>query len=316
MEAFLQTVSVAANKAFTAIKIEHTNNVIDKMVKFMGEKMEMDEDALGWFEEFCQKMVAEVEADAPKVPKGVAAKIAKDAAGTGRKSKDPNAPLKKLTAVNMFIQEKMGELKEAGASTETGSYFKQATVMWNSLSDEEKAEYKEEIKEKLDALNEERQNSPEAFKKAKKEKAAAAKKEKAAATDAEKPAKEPKTPGRKKAPEPVFEIPQAKKFVEMMEDVKLPATEVKKAKVLLASICADMKEEMGDEEIDNIMFVETIKTLFEDKKVLYGKKAGEKLLKDFEEAMNAETVVEDAESRSDETEVPVDEDVDEDGVYY
>lgn len=287
----------------------------------MGEKMDMDEETLEWFEEFRQKMIEEVEADAPKVPKGVAARLAKEEKAAGKKSKDPNAPLKKLTAVNMFIQEKMGELKEAGASTDSGSYFKQATVMWNQLSDDEKAEYKEEIKEKLDALNEERQSNPEAFKKAKKEKAVAAKKAKdgdASSTTQKKP-KETKTPGRKKAPEPVIDIPQAKKFLEMMETVKLPATEVKKVKTQLASICADMKAELAEDEIDNIVFVETLKTLFEDKKVLYGKKAGEKLMKDFEDLMNAEVEGEDENAdadESEETEVPVDEDVDEDGVYY
>ena len=311
METALMNINVAAIKACHLAKVEATQAVIDKMIAFLGEKMDVDEEVQGWFEEFRQKITEEVEANAPKVTiRGVVGGVTE----AKKKAKDPNAPLKKLTAVNFFIQQKMAELKEAGAPKDK-SYFKQATDLWTELTDAEKAAYKADIKDRLDALNEERQSNPEAYKKG------AKKTKKATSSDEETPKKtkkqapssdsdavanvETKTKKQKPSAEP--DLPQAIRFMEMMEAAKISATETKKVKTVLVTVCEDIKKELESDDVENLVFVDTFKTMLKDKKVLLGKKGGDKLMEEFEaEMLPAEEEAEDEVEASEE----------EDDTYY
>jgi HMG-box domain len=80
-----------------------------------------------------------------------------------RKKQKPisgSKPPKNLTIVNLFVQEKMAELKAAGAvCNENGNILKQATSLWKSMTDVEKNAYKEKHAKRLRFINEKRRES-------------------------------------------------------------------------------------------------------------------------------------------------------------
>ena len=315
----METAMKMITKALVSVRIETANNVIDKFTSFLSEKMDVDEDVKGWFEEFRQKMTQELEADAPALPRGSTKKSAPQADKPAKKPK-------KLAAVNLFIQDHMAKLKAENASKDGESYFKQATVAWNQLTPAEKEDYKQVNKDRLDAVNEERLANPDARKKgAKKTPVADIPVETSVVkkiTKEEKPEKktEKKT---KKTTESAIDLPQATRFLEMLEAAKVAATEIKKAKGVLATLCEEIKKEMDGETVENAVFAERLAPALEKKKVIFGNTKGEKVLVEFEEEMLKVTNVDaDADEADDhESTGSNDEDesavaADEDDVYY
>lgn len=120
------------------VKVDTVNETVDKIIALMGEKIEIDDDMMKDFEECRKAILAEI--DTIHVPK-----VGKNGTKAAAKSAD-KAP-RKLNILNFFVKDKMATEKVS---------FKEATALWKEMTDEEKAEYKTENKDKLDALNEER----------------------------------------------------------------------------------------------------------------------------------------------------------------
>jgi hypothetical protein len=97
------------NAAVAALIEETKVSTVDKLVHFLGQKIEIDEDMKKMFEEF--KEVSKV------VVKG-----AKGAAKAEKKEK--RAP----SAYNLYIKDKIAEFKAAGHK---GNLMKMATDAWN-----------------------------------------------------------------------------------------------------------------------------------------------------------------------------------------
>ena len=122
--------SIKLNIAIAALVAEAQLSTVEKLFAFLGEKIEIDDDMKGYFEEFkaTLKSDQEVDAKAAKSKKGAKGKKAED----GEEKKPKRAP----SAYNLYIRDKMAAFKAAGHS---GNLMKMAIEAWN----EEKAATKE-----------------------------------------------------------------------------------------------------------------------------------------------------------------------------
>ena len=116
--------SIKLNIAIAALVAETQTAVIDKLFAFLGEKIEIDDDMKGYFEEFKTSLKSDQEVDAK------AAKSKKGAKGSkGKETKDGEPKAKRApSAYNLYIRDKMAEFKAAG---HTGNLMKMATDAWN-----------------------------------------------------------------------------------------------------------------------------------------------------------------------------------------
>lgn len=102
------------NTAIAALVEETKVTTVDKLVHFLGQKIEIDDDMKAMFEEF------KVELSKAAKVSGKGAKAA--AAKTEKKEKRPPS------AYNLYIKDKIAEFKAAG---HTGNLMKMATDAWN-----------------------------------------------------------------------------------------------------------------------------------------------------------------------------------------
>lgn len=102
------------NTAIAALVDETKASTVDKLVHFLGQKIEIDEDLKGFFEEFKAEL-AKAAKTTGKAGKGAAKSVEK-------KEKRPPS------AYNLYIKDKIAEFKAAG---HTGNLMKMATDAWN-----------------------------------------------------------------------------------------------------------------------------------------------------------------------------------------
>ena len=160
--------SFKLNIAIAALVAEAQLSTVEKLFAFLGEKIEVDDDMKGYFEEFKAVLKTDQEAEAKAAKKGAKTKEEK-----------ADKPKRAPSAYNLYIRDKMADFKAAGHS---GNLMKMAIEAWN----EEKGATKE--------------SSSDAEEKAKAKggpKAASQKKDKETSSDTEetkvKAKKEPKT---------------------------------------------------------------------------------------------------------------------------
>ena len=123
--------SFKLNIAIAALVAESQTSVIDKLFAFLGEKIEVDDDMKGYFEEFKGTLKVDQEADAK------AAKSKKGAKGSKGKAEDGEPKAKRApSAYNLYIRDKMAEFKAAGHS---GNLMKMAIDAWNEEKGASKA---------------------------------------------------------------------------------------------------------------------------------------------------------------------------------
>ena len=109
--------STKLNIAIAALVAESQLSTVEKLFAFLGEKIEIDDDMKGYFDEFKATLKVDQEADAK------AAK-SKSKSKKGGEPKAKRAP----SAYNLYIRDKMAELKAAGNS---GNLMKMAIEAWN-----------------------------------------------------------------------------------------------------------------------------------------------------------------------------------------
>jgi hypothetical protein len=167
-------------KAMNALVEETSFAVVDKLMAFLDTRIEMDEDMKGLFSEFKEQLTGELKETAKAVTK------------SGKAAKAPGEK-RAPSAYNLFIRDKMAELKEEDPTMSAQERMKAATVLWR------------EHKEALEPSDEE-PKAPKASKKATKatkapKKAKAAEEEPAEEEPAEEeePPKPKATKGGKKA---------------------------------------------------------------------------------------------------------------------
>lgn len=253
-------------QAIHIARVETSRLVLDKMIDFLGEKMEIDDELAGDIEAFKKALVADMEAEAPAVTK-VTKKTGKRAAAAGEKK--TRAP-RKLTLYNLFTQEKMKELREAGVKgdKENGNLMKQATALWAKMTDDEKEAWKTENQDKLDELNTSRSgassdaDSATGSEKLAKKTTSKPKKTTKTTTKVveekqpetpkvEEPAEQKKTttpaPAKTKSSKSaVSRVPDAVTFLKMLHKSKVSADEKDQVKKLVESICAQLTEEVPE----------------------------------------------------------------------
>lgn len=149
MDAALQNINKAVVKAVHLARTEMVDSVIDKMTEFLSEKIELDEEMHQYFAEFRTSLKATVAKEEVALRNEATKKLKatkKDRGATG---------LKPLTINNLFIQDKMAELKASGvkADPEKGNVLKQATAFWRELTADDKKKYEEDNRHRLDELN-------------------------------------------------------------------------------------------------------------------------------------------------------------------
>ena len=108
------------NIALSALVEETQLATVDKIVAFLSEKIEVDEDMQKMFEDFKESIKTQAKADLKKANK----KSKKSGDESGDEKKRTRAP----SAYNMYIKEKMAEFKAAGHK---GNLMKMAIEAWN-----------------------------------------------------------------------------------------------------------------------------------------------------------------------------------------
>lgn len=319
MESAMQTISVAAAKAINTVRIETSNMVIDKLLAFLGEKIEVDDQLKANFEEFRALMREEITSQFA-VPTATSAKIV-GKKGATKAPVDANAPMKPLTINNLFVQDEMANLKAKGhkADPVKGNLLKQATTVWREMSDQEKQEYEDANCDRLAAINKERAENPE---KCRAEKRSKTKVAKAAAaptqfSDAEsaiapappapapvkqntkpvkaspKPAKketkaEPSTSTAATSDDEQFTLEIAKTFLRVFGETKFTVGTVKRVNRVLNSTCKELIEEFG-QEVDDTLFMDALTDALTHANVLIGTEDGDKVMEKFRAMMQEET---------------------------
>lgn len=114
--------STKLNIAIAALVAEAQLSTVEKLFAFLGEKIEIDDDMKGYFEEFKATL---------KVDQEVEAKAAKSNNKKGKKAEDgeEKKPKRAPSAYNLYIRDKMAEFKAAGHS---GNLMKMAIEAWNA----------------------------------------------------------------------------------------------------------------------------------------------------------------------------------------
>jgi hypothetical protein len=165
-------------KAMNALVEETSFAVVDKLMAFLDTRIEMDEDMKALFGEFKEQLTGELKETAKAVTK------------SGKAAKAPGEK-RAPSAYNLFIREKMAELKEEDPTMTAQERMKAATVLWR------------EHKEALEPSDEEAPKAPKASKKAtkapKKAKAAEEEPVEEEPVEEEEPPKPKATKGGKKA---------------------------------------------------------------------------------------------------------------------
>lgn len=96
------------NTAIAALVEETKVTTVDKLVHFLGQKIEIDDDMKGYFDEF-----------------KAASKVTGKGAAKSVEKKEKRPP----SAYNLYIKGKIAEFKAAG---HTGNLMKMATDAWNA----------------------------------------------------------------------------------------------------------------------------------------------------------------------------------------
>ena len=115
----------AINKAVAstiALQVfEAKKTVIDQMIAFMADKIDMDDDMVGFFNEFKATIALEkVEVPKTKAPKG------KNADGSDKKKREPSA-------YNLWIKDKMAEIKADQPDLKGKDLMAAAIALWKKL---------------------------------------------------------------------------------------------------------------------------------------------------------------------------------------
>ena len=163
MDAAMNSVSQVVAEAMAKVRSETFETIFDKLVNFMENKIEMDEEMRSYFNAARTSIREEMEIE-EKTGKGTA-KVSKKVAAAEKKAAkvtksvdDGDKKKRPLSMNNLFVQDKMAELKAAGVKSdpEKGNLLKQANAFWKALSDEDKATYADTNRERLDSLNRKR----------------------------------------------------------------------------------------------------------------------------------------------------------------
>ena len=145
------------NNSIASLIEETALSTVDKLVAFLGEKIEIDEDMRQMFEDFKGTLKAE-STEAAKAAKAEAKKTKKskksdadasDASDKSDKSDSDGEKKKKRapSAYNLFIKEKMAELKAQGLK---GNLMSQAVAAWNAEKKPEEVPKTPEVSESSD----------------------------------------------------------------------------------------------------------------------------------------------------------------------
>lgn len=110
----------AINKAVAGLVLEAKKQVIADFAAFLGEKIDFDEDMTGYFEEFTKTLQVE---KPPKAGKGKGKKASDD--GVAKKKRAPSA-------YNIYIKNKMAEIKEKKPELKGKDLMKAAIEAWNA----------------------------------------------------------------------------------------------------------------------------------------------------------------------------------------
>lgn len=122
------------DEAVSALMIEVQKDTIEKLKEFISEKNQMTEEILAAFKEYEEK----ISKDDPKshVKKGAkaakgtkAAKAGKASTSKATKNDTEDKPKRPPSAYNIFLREKIAELKEQGHE---GNLMKLAIEAWNA----------------------------------------------------------------------------------------------------------------------------------------------------------------------------------------
>ena len=105
--------STKVSQAIAALVAETQMAVVDKLVAFLGEKIEIDEDMTQYFEEFKNTLKEQSKVDTKKA---------------GKKPKEEKVK-RPPSQYNLYIRDKMAEFKAAGHS---GNLMKMAIEAWNA----------------------------------------------------------------------------------------------------------------------------------------------------------------------------------------
>ena len=166
MEKAINNIVNVAGEVYHKVRIDTAQTVIDRVVAFMNEKIEVDEELAGYFNEFREVILGEMQKEAEAITKkantGDPKKKDKKKDKIKNKEELMNKPLKPLTLNNLFIQDKMAELKAAGVKgdAEKGNILKQANEFWKAMSEDEKSSWIAANRERLDAINKDRAENP------------------------------------------------------------------------------------------------------------------------------------------------------------
>jgi len=144
-----------AQEVARVAKVETVTMVMERLAIFLHDKFTVDEDMKSALDEFKAMILSEVDANAVAAMKEVKAEK------TAKAEKKPRAP-RKLTMFNLFTQEKMIELREAGVKgdKEKGNLLSQASAVWSEMSKEEKDAYTAANQARLDELNASKSSEP------------------------------------------------------------------------------------------------------------------------------------------------------------
>jgi hypothetical protein len=117
----------ALSKTISAMMQENTVSTVDKFVAFLKTKIEVDEELDAVFTDIKNNMLDEIKQETKDEIKAAKKAAKKDV---------PKEPKKKraASAFNIFVKDKMAELKAAG---ETGNLMSKASAIWKENTDDE-----------------------------------------------------------------------------------------------------------------------------------------------------------------------------------
>lgn len=132
--ASIDCIMTAVDSAITSAVYAAKAETIDKMSHFFTARMKMDDEIAKLFVEF-KELVLD---DKPV-----------------QKKQKTEKPKRKLTYFNLFTQEKMKEMRAANikGNKEKGTLLQQASNIWKNMTEDEKNNWKENNKNKLDCVN-------------------------------------------------------------------------------------------------------------------------------------------------------------------
>lgn len=122
----------AFHKATAVLLEETTASTVDKLAAFLSEKIEFDDDMKALFEEFKKTAKEEIRASfkTAAATAGKKGRGGKDAAGGEKKKREPSA-------YNLFIKDKMAEIKAKRPELKGKDLMKEAIVEWKKIHKKE-----------------------------------------------------------------------------------------------------------------------------------------------------------------------------------